>query len=79
MMRLPEGFDYATLPMLSNEEVQKLSASRPATLNEAAKISGVTPASLVALMQHLHKQRGKGKRGGGGGGKLAGAQHRSSE
>jgi tRNA uridine 5-carboxymethylaminomethyl modification enzyme len=46
---LPPGIDYATLPGLRYELVEKLSRHRPATLDEAARIPGVTPAALALL------------------------------
>ena len=42
--------DYATIPGLSNEMVERLSAARPATLGAAARLPGVTPAALAALL-----------------------------
>ena len=46
---IPEGFDYAVVPGLSNEMVERLGASRPETLDQASRIPGVTPAALSAL------------------------------
>mmetsp|Transcript_28014 Transcript_28014/g.41366 ORF Transcript_28014/g.41366 Transcript_28014/m.41366 type:complete len:758 (-) Transcript_28014:25-2298(-) len=56
-MRLPPTLVYAKeqLPTLSSEELEKLNLHRPGTLAEAAKISGITPQSLVYLHQHVHK------------------------
>ena len=48
---LPADLDYATVGSLSREIRDKLAAARPATLGAAARISGVTPAALVALLQ----------------------------
>jgi tRNA uridine 5-carboxymethylaminomethyl modification enzyme len=42
-------FDYATVPGLSNEMVERLNAARPETLDQASRIPGVTPAALSAL------------------------------
>jgi tRNA uridine 5-carboxymethylaminomethyl modification enzyme len=52
---LPEGLDYAAIGGLSAEIRGKLAASRPATLGAAARISGVTPAALVALLQFVKR------------------------
>ncbi len=52
-LALPEGLDYWALPSLSNEVRGKLDAARPATLGAAARISGVTPAALTALLAHV--------------------------
>jgi tRNA uridine 5-carboxymethylaminomethyl modification enzyme len=60
---LPADLDYATVPSLSNEVREKLVAMRPATLGAAARIDGVTPAAVVALLRHV--KQGSGKRGAG--------------
>lgn len=48
--RLPDDFDYGALSSLSHEEVQKLRAVRPRTLQEASEISGVTPGALASML-----------------------------
>jgi tRNA uridine 5-carboxymethylaminomethyl modification enzyme len=55
---LPEDFDYASLPGLSNEAKQKLSAGKPRTIGHASKIDGVTPAALTLLVAHVKRGRG---------------------
>ena len=55
---LPNGLDYARIAGLSAECVAKLGAARPANLAAAARIPGVTPAALTALLGHV---RGPGK------------------
>ena len=55
---LPADLDYSTVGSLSREISGKLAAARPATLGAAARISGVTPAALVALLKHV-KRRGQ--------------------
>jgi tRNA uridine 5-carboxymethylaminomethyl modification enzyme len=42
-------FDYGAVPGLSNEMVERLSAVRPETLEQASRVPGVTPAALSAL------------------------------
>ncbi len=54
-LRLPEDLDYAAIGSLSSEIRFKLSATRPATLGAAARISGVTPAALVALLKYVRR------------------------
>jgi len=56
---LPEHFDYASLPGLSNEARQKLIQHRPRTIGHAARIDGVTPAALTLLIAHVKRGRGK--------------------
>ena len=46
---LGSGFDYSAVPGLSSEMVERLAAARPETLDQAARIAGVTPAALSAL------------------------------
>jgi len=53
--RLPEDLDYASLAGLSNEIRQKLAAVRPATLGQAARVPGVTPAAVSILLVHLRR------------------------
>ncbi|MGI8611726.1 MAG: tRNA uridine-5-carboxymethylaminomethyl(34) synthesis enzyme MnmG [Sphingomicrobium sp.] len=45
---IPAGLDYAAVPGLSAEMVERLSASRPETLDQASRVHGVTPAALSA-------------------------------
>ncbi|MGH7060987.1 MAG: tRNA uridine-5-carboxymethylaminomethyl(34) synthesis enzyme MnmG, partial [Stellaceae bacterium] len=52
---LPPELDYAAVGSLSREICDKLGAARPATLGAAARISGVTPAALVALLKHVRR------------------------
>lgn len=53
---IPEGFDFAALPGVSREAQDKLAAARPATLAEAKRLPGVTPAALTALYVALRLQ-----------------------
>jgi tRNA uridine 5-carboxymethylaminomethyl modification enzyme len=55
-VRLPPSLDYTALPGLSNEMVERLSAARPATLGAAARIRGVTPAALAAILVHARRK-----------------------
>ncbi len=50
---IPEGFDYDAVRGLSAECRQKLRESRPRSLGQASRISGVTPAAITCLMAHL--------------------------
>ena len=52
---LPADFDYTQLNSLSIEVRQKLNATRPATLGQASRISGVTPAAVSVLMVYLKR------------------------
>ncbi len=52
---IPRGFDYDSISGLSNEVRQKLEQHRPATLAQAGRIDGMTPAALMLLLAHLRK------------------------
>ena len=54
--RLPESLDYAAVRGLSNEVRQRLAQHRPATLGQAARIPGLTPAAISILLIHLKRQ-----------------------
>ncbi len=54
-LRLPESLDYEGVGSLSAEVRQKLKAARPATLGAAARIPGVTPAAVGALLRHVKR------------------------
>jgi tRNA uridine 5-carboxymethylaminomethyl modification enzyme len=54
---IPADFAYNGLPGLSNELRQKLSRTRPASLGQAARLDGMTPAALMLLLAHVKKGR----------------------
>ena len=56
-LSLPAEIDYAGILGLSHEVRQKLAAARPATLGQAARVDGVTPAALTTLMIHVKQKR----------------------
>jgi tRNA uridine 5-carboxymethylaminomethyl modification enzyme len=53
---LPPDIDYADVGGLSNEVRQRLRDVRPATLGQAARIPGLTPAAVSLLLVHLKKR-----------------------
>jgi tRNA uridine 5-carboxymethylaminomethyl modification enzyme len=53
--RIPDGLDYARITGLRSETRQKLAAIRPATLGQAARISGITPADIAIISIWLTK------------------------
>jgi tRNA uridine 5-carboxymethylaminomethyl modification enzyme len=54
-LRLPPALDYAVVGGLSNEVREKLANVRPLTLGQAARIEGVTPGALTALLAHVRR------------------------
>jgi tRNA uridine 5-carboxymethylaminomethyl modification enzyme len=52
---LPSDLDYATLTALSYEARQRLTAARPATLGQASRLPGITPAAVSLLRVYLRK------------------------
>jgi len=54
---LPAGIDYAAIATLSAEAREKLAALQPATLGQAARVPGVSPADATALLLWLELER----------------------
>ena len=54
-LRIPADLDYAAVGSLSSEAKEKLLASRPETIGAAARIPGVTPAAVVALLGFVRR------------------------
>ena len=54
---LPDDFDYASLPGLSNEVKQKLQMHRPRTIGHASRIDGITPAALTLIVAHVRRKK----------------------
>jgi len=55
-LRLPDDLDYGAVRGLSNEARQRLCDVRPATLGQAARIPGLTPAAVSLLLVYLKKR-----------------------
>jgi tRNA uridine 5-carboxymethylaminomethyl modification enzyme len=55
-LRIPAAMIYS-LPGLSREMTEKLSFVRPASLGQASRIPGVTPAAIAILRMHLRRGR----------------------
>ena len=54
---LPDTLDYTEVRGLSNEVSQKLTQHRPATIGQASRISGITPAAISLLLVHLKRHQ----------------------
>ncbi|MBB4837971.1 tRNA uridine 5-carboxymethylaminomethyl modification enzyme [Sphingomonas kyeonggiensis] len=55
-VKLPATMDFAAIAGLSNEMIEKLTASRPETIGAAARIRGITPAALSAILLHAKRR-----------------------
>jgi len=54
---IPQDMDYTNLSGLRFEACQKLNRFRPATLGQASRVEGVTPADIAILLVHLERGR----------------------
>ena len=53
---IPDGFIFRGIPGLSREVVDRLSHTQPATLGQASRVPGVTPAAVAVVAAHLAKR-----------------------
>jgi tRNA uridine 5-carboxymethylaminomethyl modification enzyme len=63
---IPTTFEYRGLPGLSQEVVERLSAIRPRTVGQAARVSGVTPAAVAIVATWLARRGGSSANAGPG-------------
>ena len=54
---LPENFDYSQVKSLRREAMQKLNKIQPATIGQASRISGVSPADISVLLVYFSRER----------------------
>ncbi len=52
---IPESLNYESIAGLSNEMTERLSKARPETLGAAARVRGITPAALAAILVHAKR------------------------
>jgi len=62
--KIPAGLDYAEIEHLRSEAREKLEAFQPATLGQASRLSGITPADITVIQIHLKKHFPADKRTG---------------
>ena len=53
--RIPDGFDYDSVPAMKTEARQRFNRVRPTTIGQAARIPGITPADIALLLVWLKK------------------------
>ena len=58
-LKIPKSINYKKVGSLSNEVVEKLTNIRPQTLGEASRISGITPAAIIAILRFIKKNKNK--------------------
>jgi len=57
-LRLPDDLDYGLIGGISNEVRERLATVRPATLGQAARMEGVTPGALSAVLAYIKRRGG---------------------
>ena len=58
-LKIPKIIDYKKVGSLSNEIIEKLTKTKPPNLGAASRISGVTPAAIIAIMRYIKKNKNK--------------------
>ncbi|WP_426258299.1 tRNA uridine-5-carboxymethylaminomethyl(34) synthesis enzyme MnmG [Sphingomonas sp. DC1600-2] len=53
---IPASVDFAAIPGLSTEMIERLALAQPETLGSASRIRGITPAALTAILLHLRRK-----------------------
>ena len=56
-LKIPKIINYKKVGSLSNEIIEKLTKAQPPTLGAASRISGVTPAAIIAIMRYIKKNK----------------------
>ncbi len=57
--KIPKNIDFKSINGLSNESIEILTKSRPATLSQASKLPGFTPSAVTLLLSYLKKNNVK--------------------
>ncbi len=64
LLAIPEGLDFWALEGLTFEARSKLDRLRPATVGQASRVPGVSPADISVLLIHLHRLSSTSNRAG---------------
>ena len=59
LLKIPKLINYKKVGSLSNEVIEKLTIIRPPNLGAASRISGVTPAAIIAILRYIKKNKNK--------------------
>lgn len=57
--RIPDSIDYAAIPAMKTEARQRFARVRPATIGQASRIPGITPADIALLLVHIKAHSGQ--------------------
>ena len=52
-LKIPQNFDYKTMPGLTNELIEKLTKTRPENIAALSRIPGMTPAGIIVIMRKI--------------------------
>jgi len=58
-LKIPPNINYKLVGSLSNEVVEKLTKIKPPTLGSASRVSGITPAAIIAILRFIKKTKNK--------------------
>ena len=58
-LKIPQSINYNKVGGLSNEVIEKLTQATPPTIGSASRISGVTPAAIIAILRYIKKKKNK--------------------
>ncbi len=58
-LKIPNSIKYKSVGSLSNEIIEKLSKIKPPTIGAASRVSGVTPAAIIAILRYIKKNKNK--------------------
>ncbi len=59
LLKIPKQINYKKVGSLSNEIIQKLTDIKPPNLGAASRVSGVTPAAIIAILRYIKKNKNK--------------------
>ena len=59
LLQIPKQINYKKVGSLSNEVIEKLINTKPPNLGAASRISGVTPAAIIAILRYIKKNKNK--------------------
>ena len=58
-LKIPNNFDYKSMPGLTNELIEKLTKTRPENIAALSRIPGMTPAGIIVVMRKIKAKKGQ--------------------